>query len=235
MVEGLQLTEATQYIIQLDSVKWTSADTRKTKEGEKRFYTCLKEIIYENEEEEEINHVELRIPAGVDTTQPKCGRGKPKKIIDDFQATQSNKRAALNNNQNDADHVYESRNKNDITENVWCSIKNGQGNILLGCVYRPPNSSNLTNRNITELLAEATIKWSKNGYSEIFPNDQGSSFFVDNVFDCFLNQMVVKHTFQVSDGCTTNTLDLILTTCENRFTKIVNQPPLGGLDRGHTV
>ncbi|RMZ98268.1 hypothetical protein BpHYR1_044982, partial [Brachionus plicatilis] len=38
MVEGLQLTEATQYITQLDSEKWTRADTRKTQEGEKRFY-----------------------------------------------------------------------------------------------------------------------------------------------------------------------------------------------------
>ncbi|RNA29657.1 hypothetical protein BpHYR1_026585 [Brachionus plicatilis] len=39
MVEDLQLTEATQYITQLDSVKWTRADTRKIR---KRFYTCLK-------------------------------------------------------------------------------------------------------------------------------------------------------------------------------------------------
>ncbi|RMZ94028.1 hypothetical protein BpHYR1_010322 [Brachionus plicatilis] len=44
-------------------------------------------------------------------TQPKRGRGRPKKIVNDFQATQSKKRAALNNNQNDADHVHESRNK----------------------------------------------------------------------------------------------------------------------------
>ncbi|RNA28346.1 RNA-directed DNA polymerase from mobile element jockey-like [Brachionus plicatilis] len=146
--------------------------------------------------------------------------------------------------------------KDDITENVWCSIKNGQDNILLDCAYRPPNSSNLTNRSINVLLAEASklvtlnrfttviicgdfnypaIKWSKNGYPEIFPHDQESSFFVDNVIDCFLNQMVVEHTFHVSDGCTTNTLDLILTTCENRVTNIVNKPPLGGLNRGHTV
>ncbi|RNA28744.1 hypothetical protein BpHYR1_025007 [Brachionus plicatilis] len=39
MIEGLQLTEATQYIPQLDSVKWTRADTQKIQEGEKRFYT----------------------------------------------------------------------------------------------------------------------------------------------------------------------------------------------------
>ncbi|RNA02014.1 hypothetical protein BpHYR1_004210 [Brachionus plicatilis] len=63
------------------------------------------EIIYVNEEEEEINHVELRIPAGVDTNQLKRGRG-----VNDFQATQSKKRAVLNNNQNDADHVHESSN-----------------------------------------------------------------------------------------------------------------------------
>ncbi|RNA33349.1 hypothetical protein BpHYR1_046028 [Brachionus plicatilis] len=65
-----------------------------------------REIIYENEEEEEINHVELRIPAGVDTTQPKRGRGRPKKIVNDFQDTQLKKRAVLNNNQNDADHCF---------------------------------------------------------------------------------------------------------------------------------
>ncbi|RNA37192.1 RNA-directed DNA polymerase from mobile element jockey-like [Brachionus plicatilis] len=47
--------------------------------------------------------------------------------------------------------------------------------------------------------------------------------------------MVVEHTYQVSDGCTTNTLDLILTTCEKRVTNIVNKPPLGGLKRVHTV
>ncbi|RNA06725.1 RNA-directed DNA polymerase from mobile element jockey-like [Brachionus plicatilis] len=47
--------------------------------------------------------------------------------------------------------------------------------------------------------------------------------------------MVVEHTFKVSDGCTTNTLDLILTTCEKRVTNIVNKPPLGGLNRVHTV
>ncbi|RNA06138.1 hypothetical protein BpHYR1_019611 [Brachionus plicatilis] len=70
MVEGLQLTEATQYITQLDSVKWTRADTRKIQEH----YVTTTEIIYENEEEEEINHVELRISAGVDTTQPKRDR-----------------------------------------------------------------------------------------------------------------------------------------------------------------
>ncbi|RNA27990.1 hypothetical protein BpHYR1_031778 [Brachionus plicatilis] len=32
--QSLHLTEATQYITQLDSVKWTRADTRKTQEGD---------------------------------------------------------------------------------------------------------------------------------------------------------------------------------------------------------
>ncbi|RNA29350.1 hypothetical protein BpHYR1_032047 [Brachionus plicatilis] len=44
MVEGFQLMEATQYITQLDSLKWTRADTRKTQEGEKKI---LHLIIYE--------------------------------------------------------------------------------------------------------------------------------------------------------------------------------------------
>nr|APD26526.1 ATP-binding cassette transporter subfamily C member 4 X5 protein [Brachionus koreanus] len=49
----------------------------------------ITEIVYENEEEEEINHVELRITAGVGTTQPICGRGRTKKNVNDVQTTQS--------------------------------------------------------------------------------------------------------------------------------------------------
>ncbi|RNA41944.1 hypothetical protein BpHYR1_047420 [Brachionus plicatilis] len=134
MVEGLQLTEATQYITQLDSVKWTRADTRKIQEGEKRFYTCLKgcpkrlflllnaesenvSVFVSNDEHqhEETNKEasttlqQQKIPAGVDTNQP--SRDRLKKSVSDFQATHSKKRAALNNNQNDADHFHESRNK----------------------------------------------------------------------------------------------------------------------------
>ncbi|RMZ98553.1 hypothetical protein BpHYR1_047371 [Brachionus plicatilis] len=47
----------------------------------------------------------------VETTHPKRGRGRPQKSVNDFQATQSKKRAASNNNQIDADHVHESCNK----------------------------------------------------------------------------------------------------------------------------
>ncbi|RNA21971.1 hypothetical protein BpHYR1_037161 [Brachionus plicatilis] len=33
--------------------------------------------------DEEINHIELRIPAGRETTQPKRSRGRPKKSVND--------------------------------------------------------------------------------------------------------------------------------------------------------
>ncbi|RNA33298.1 hypothetical protein BpHYR1_040139 [Brachionus plicatilis] len=70
-----------------------------------------KKIIYENEQEEKINHIELRIPAGIETTQPKRGRSRTKKSVNDVQTTQSKKRAASNNDQIDAEHVLKSINK----------------------------------------------------------------------------------------------------------------------------
>ncbi|RNA16058.1 hypothetical protein BpHYR1_026766 [Brachionus plicatilis] len=48
---------------------------------------------------------------GIETTQPKRGRGRPKKSVNDVQTSQSKKRASSNNEQIDAEHVLESLNK----------------------------------------------------------------------------------------------------------------------------
>ncbi|RNA02186.1 hypothetical protein BpHYR1_024315, partial [Brachionus plicatilis] len=40
--------------------------------------------------------------------------------------------------------------------------------------------------------------------------------------------MVFEHTFQTSDGYTTNILDLILTSCLNRINDLNYKPVLGG-------
>lgn len=42
VVDQLTLNEAIDFVKTFDSTKWTRADTRKTQEGEKRFYTCQK-------------------------------------------------------------------------------------------------------------------------------------------------------------------------------------------------
>ncbi|CAF0730152.1 unnamed protein product [Brachionus calyciflorus] len=146
--------------------------------------------------------------------------------------------------------------RDSFVENIWCSIQNGEDKLLVGCIYRPPNSSSLINTSINLLVQEASklvsdrkysslvicgdfnfpsIKWSKNGCLEITPFDQESSTFVENLHDCFLNQMVNDHTFQSSDGTTTNTLDLILTSCQNRISDLKTKPVLGGTSKGHLV
>lgn len=40
--ECQSIKDAIDFVKSLDSVKWTRSDTRKTQEGEKRFYTCIK-------------------------------------------------------------------------------------------------------------------------------------------------------------------------------------------------
>ena len=47
--------------------------------------------------------------------------------------------------------------------------------------------------------------------------------------------MIENHTFQVSDFETTNTLDLVLTSCKERVLNILNKQVLGNIMRGHHV
>ncbi|CAF0922484.1 unnamed protein product [Brachionus calyciflorus] len=132
-----------------------------------------------------------------------------------------------------------------LVENIWCSIENGHDKLLIGCIYRPPSSSNITNASINLLIQEASklvsarrysslvicgdfnfpsIKWSKFGCPDVIPFNKESSDFVENLQDFFLNQMVFDHTFQSNDETTTNTFDLILTSCQNRISDLKTKP-----------
>ncbi|RMZ99229.1 RNA-directed DNA polymerase from mobile element jockey-like, partial [Brachionus plicatilis] len=79
------------------------------------------------------------------------------------------------------------------------------------------------------------IKWSDKGFPEIIPFDIDSQIFVDNMHDCFLEQIVERPTFQNMNGETTNILDLVLTSCPFRATDLINKPSLGALEKGHHI
>ncbi|CAF1064320.1 unnamed protein product [Brachionus calyciflorus] len=146
--------------------------------------------------------------------------------------------------------------KDDTIEHIWCALQIGCERILIGCFYRPPNYSKQENTRINSLIIEASnlvskgcfndliifgdfnypaIKWTEKMYPEINPFDHHSQIFLNVVYDCFLSQMVENHTFQTSDGETTNTLDLILTSYPQRITDLAHKPPLGNSSRGHHI
>ena len=95
-------------------------------------------------------------------------------------------------------------------ESVWCSVKlNNKDTLLVGCIYRSPNSSETNNVNLFKLLREV----SENRYSHKlimgdfnFPEidwlNQSTSVsethiasrFLENIRDCYLYQHVHENT-----------------------------------------
>lgn len=130
-------------------------------------------------------------------------------------------------------------------ESVWCSVKlNNNDTLLVGCVYRSPNSSETNNVNLFKLLREV----SENRYSHKlimgdfnFPEidwlDQSTSVsethiasrFLENIRDCYLYQHVHENT-RYRTGQEPSLLDCIFTNEENMVDNIHCCSALGKSD-----
>jgi len=127
-----------------------------------------------------------------------------------------------------------------FTESVWVSIAlNKDGNLLVGCIYRSPNSSEENNRNLSLLLKEANSKH----YSRVFPNidwdleqpigsDKDTAKFLESVKGNFMFQHVTEPT-RGRVGQTSNLLDLVMSNVEDMVQELTMEAPLGMSD--HSV
>jgi len=134
-----------------------------------------------------------------------------------------------------------------FAENIFIRIKAHENNyVLLGCIYRSPNSTKLNNNALLELLDGIQY----NSFCSViivgdfnlpdinwkFPstvNTQGYSCeFIKRIEDNYLHQMVQEPT-RGRAGQRSNILDLILTNEENSVDNIVYEAPLGKGD--HSV
>ncbi len=141
-------------------------------------------------------------------------------------------------------------------EQIWCSIDIGLDKILLGCMYRPPNSSNEVNKLINKSLVTAKqeiengryttmivagdfnypdICWERDGLIYLKKNSQMSIDFIDTINDNYIEQNVFEPTFQLDDGKSTNILDLILSDNSERIRDLTINPQLGDIKRAHYV
>ena len=129
-----------------------------------------------------------------------------------------------------------------VKDNVWAEIKLQQGDsLLLGCVYRSPNSTKEQNVSLYSLLADATklrthilicgdfnhpeIEWN----NETSPRDPGhkATRFMDSVIrDLFLTQHV-RHPTHYRCEQNPTLIDLILTNEDGMIQKITHEAPLG--------
>jgi hypothetical protein len=140
-------------------------------------------------------------------------------------------------------------------EQTWCIIQLSRTNVLIGCIYRPPNSTEAINREINKSLLVAKQAVSSRridallvagdfNYPAISWNFSSavtkgrckeSENFVRLLYDQAISQAVNVPTFQTKKGDMKNTLALILTDSEERVGELTTLPPLGMAEQAHLL
>ena len=136
-------------------------------------------------------------------------------------------------------------NNHEFREAVWCVIKlSSVEKLLVGVVYRSPNSNKENNAMLNMLLRQSTkvhatgllimgdynygqIKWNSGTVTGSEESDQAK--FLDTVQELLLYQHVGVPT-RYRDGHTPSMLDLVFTDEENRINEIQVSQPLGKSD-----
>lgn len=132
----------------------------------------------------------------------------------------------------------------DFEESVWCLLETETDKILIGCIYRSPNSSEENNQRLLNQLQEVITSYSHTHVVIVgdfnLPNvnwegksstrrDNFSNQFVDLLDDLFLTQLINQPT-RMRDGQQSNLLDLLITNHEEIIEFWELNPPLGKSD-----
>ena len=131
--------------------------------------------------------------------------------------------------------------KTDFQESVWCEFKTeNKERVLIGCVYRSPNSSKENSEELHKLLkSEQFEKFDKIcivgdfnypniNWQGLWTNKEDNDF-VECLRDAFLVQKV-KHPTRNRQGQKSNLLDLVLVNSDDLVSDILHQDPLGKSD-----
>jgi hypothetical protein len=142
-------------------------------------------------------------------------------------------------------------------ETVWCCCLVNNEKLLLGCIYRPGDPSEIANEEINNVFIKANelvkkgefsgllitgdfnygdIVWDESKQESLSSNCRKNNKFLESVEESGVYQNLNCKTFQLDDGILTNTLDLIFTDSQNRIDVVESQPPLGlNLKKLHLV
>jgi hypothetical protein len=155
----------------------------------------------------------------------------------------------------DSNEVTNKLFENREVEQIWCSIKFENDSLLLGCIYRPPTSTNHADINKTIFHASNLInqgkfssflicgdfnykgiKW-KNGAGFARSKTTANELnLIETLNKSHAYQHIDFPTFQNSNNNQQNTLDLILTNeCERLDNNIMYDTPLCFEKQGHVV
>ena len=134
-------------------------------------------------------------------------------------------------------------NNTEFEESVWCHIQRGEQRVLIGNIYRSPNSDATNNENLLSIFSNQEI--TSKLYDKIiitgdfnFPSiDWNCNMstntkdieFIEVLRDAYLSQMVTEPT-RHREGQKSNLLDLILVNDEDFISDINHQSPIGKSD-----
>ena len=134
----------------------------------------------------------------------------------------------------------------EFSDSVWVEIKLvGNDKLLVGCIYRSPNSSNVNNKALRQVLVKATemkyshvlltgdfnfpsinwLTWSVNSTNE----EDEAAMFVEAARDGFLYQHIDQPT-RIRGENEPSCLDLVFTNEEGMVDNVEIQSPLGKSD-----
>lgn len=128
----------------------------------------------------------------------------------------------------------------EFDENVWCDVKTNNGRMLVGCVYRSPNSPKENNDKMCTALSKIAMNTSATQTVVVGDinlsdlqwkgSDRSASSkslkFVDTFKESFLTQHVDQPTHFRPD-CQPTTIDLVLTSHDEVISDICYEAPLG--------
>ncbi len=142
-------------------------------------------------------------------------------------------------------------------EQVWCAIVIGKCKYLIGCIYRPNDMRKdvdiidlrrtfenarkyVDNGNFVDTVIMGdfnlgNIIWSDGCVENILVGEGIEYDFQDIVYDTFLFQHINIPTFQIEDGISYNTLDLVFTSQQDNVTELESLGCLGDINRGHLL
>ena len=130
----------------------------------------------------------------------------------------------------------------EFTDNIWVKIHTKEKtSVLIGCIYRSPNSNETNNEALRHLLQTATtvcsstkivvgdfnykeVDWA-NGFVHARENHPAAKIY-DQINDLFLSQLVTSPT-RYREGENANLLDWVLTDNTESVDNLCLKPPLG--------
>ncbi|XP_072032859.1 uncharacterized protein [Amphiura filiformis] len=133
----------------------------------------------------------------------------------------------------------------DFEENVWCEVRlQGEDRLLIGCVYRSPNSTDINNKKLWDLINDVCgrtfshllvvgdfnhpeIDWES--WTSSAGDNHESSLFLDCLQDNYLHQITNFDT-RYRIGQRSSLLDLVITNDDTLISNLTSGSPLGKSD-----